>query len=249
MTESQLKILEISIVIPVHNESENILPLIAETEQILNDLIFHEVICVDDGSTDDTLMKLIGGAKQFNNVRILHHQQCCGQSAALKSGVNAAKGAWIVTMDGDGQNDPASIVDLLAARKAAEGKVNLRMVCGWRKERLDPWNKRISSRIANKIRGSLLKDKTPDTGCGLKLISKTAFQELPFFDHMHRFLPALIIRNGGEVLSIPVKHRPREKGQTHYGVSNRLWTGILDMLGVMWLQRRARNPETQEISV
>lgn len=240
---------EISIVIPVHNESGNISPLIEETEQILKDLPPGEIICVDDGSTDDTLQKLIDVAKQFRNIRIIHHRQCCGQSAALKSGISAARGDWIVTMDGDGQNDPASIVDLLAAKKAEGNRANLLMVCGWRKERLDSWDKRLSSRIANKIRGALLKDETPDTGCGLKLISRAAYQELPFFDHMHRFLPALIMRGGGDVISIPVKHRPRVKGQTHYGLSNRLWTGIIDMMGVMWLQRRARNPESREISV
>lgn len=248
MTDSPLNKPEISVVIPFHNESDNIIPLIEETTGVLDGLVSYEVVCVDDGSTDDTLSKLLTAARRFGNVRIIQHLQCCGQSAAVKSGVTAARGDWVVTMDGDGQNDPASIADLLAARKAAAQNSRLRMICGWRKERLDSWDKRLSSKIANKVRGALLKDETPDTGCGLKLISRDAFQKLPFFDHLHRFLPALILRDGGEIISIPVKHRPRVKGQTHYGLGNRLWTGILDMLGVMWLQRRARNPETREIS-
>ena len=169
-----------------------------------------------------------------------------GQSASLWTGVRLARAPWIVTLDGDGQNDPADIPALLAARDARRSD-RLLLVNGHRRSRHDSWVKRVSSRIANAVRGKVLGDGTPDTGCGLKLFSREAFLALPRFDHMHRFIPALVRRNGGEILSVPVRHRERVHGRSHYGVRNRLWTGIVDMLGVLWLQRRATNPELARV--
>lgn len=236
-----------SVVVPVHNEAENIAPLIREIGDVLNTHVNYELIYVDDGSTDETLHELLAVASEFEKLRVLHHDTCYGQSAAIKSGVDAARAGWIITLDGDGQNDPSSILNLIAAHRQAEASGNVPMICGQRTIRQDSLIKRISSRIANGIRGRLLGDRTPDTGCGLKLFARTTFRNIPCFDHMHRFLPALVLRNGGQVISVSVKHRPRLKGKTHYGVMNRLWIGIVDLLGVMWLQRRKCHPLATEI--
>lgn len=150
-------------------------------------------------------------------------------------------------MDGDGQNDPADIVKMVAAVEEPGCPPDLWLVAGWRKQRHDSWLKRISSKIANAIRGGLLQDETPDTGCGLKLVKRDVFLDLPYFDHMHRFLPALVLRAGGQIRSIEVHHRPRSKGQSKYGLHNRLWVGIIDLLGVCWLQRRSNRPVLHEV--
>jgi dolichol-phosphate mannosyltransferase len=160
--------------------------------------------------------------------------------------VHAARGRLVATLDGDGQNDPADIPRLLA-RHAAEGGGDALLVAGHRTNRRDTAVTRLSSRIANSVRGALLRDHTPDTGCGLKLFPRDLFLRLPYFDHMHRFLPALVIRAGGRVVSEPVGHRARTRGRSHYGVWNRLWVGIVDLLGVLWLIRRARTPEAREV--
>ena len=163
------------------------------------------------------------------------------------TGMRAARGEWVATLDGDGQNDPADIPKLLAARDAAGQAVNLHLIGGFRRTRRDSWIKRISSRVANGVRSRLLGDATPDTGCGLKLIARAAYLELPFFDHMHRFLPALGQRHGGATLSVEVNHRLRTRGTSNYGLFDRLWVGIVDLAGVMWLRRRARRPEIREL--
>jgi dolichol-phosphate mannosyltransferase len=177
-------------------------------------------------------------------LRLVRHARRRGQSAALLSGVRAARGPWIATLDGDGQNDPADIPALLAARdKAAESGQALQLIGGRRVNRRDRWLKRFSSKVANAVRRRLLGDATPDTGCGLKLFPRAAFLALPHFDHFHRFLPALIQRQGGAVISVDVSHRPRRAGRSHYGVFDRLWVGLFDLVGVMWLQRRAMGPD------
>jgi dolichol-phosphate mannosyltransferase len=165
----------------------------------------------------------------------------CGQSTALREGVRAARAALIATLDGDGQNDPADIRKLMAAMPKGAGRLPL--VAGLRRKRQDNWLRRVSSRIANGLRSRLLRDGTPDTGCALKLFERTTYLELPFFDHMHRFLPALFRRQGLGVVMVPVGHRPRARGVSKYGVMNRLWVGIVDLFGVMWLQRRMTSPE------
>jgi dolichol-phosphate mannosyltransferase len=238
---------QLSIVVPVRNEAENIQPLLAEIHAALEGRDF-EVVYVDDGSTDATPKRLAEAMARYPQLRVLAHVGSCGQSAALLTGFRAARGEWIATLDGDGQNDPADIPKLLAERDRAGQPANLQLVAGYRKKRQDTWLKRFSSRVANGVRSRLLGDATPDTGCGLKLILRSAVLELPAFDHMHRFLPALIQRNGGATVSVEVNHRPRTRGTSNYGMFDRLWIGIVDLFGVMWLQRRSRRPGVKEIS-
>jgi len=237
--------MELSVVIPAKNEAENVESLAGEIRAALDGVLDYELIYVDDGSTDATLevlRKLRAGG--FDRLRILRHSRSCGQSTAILSGVKAARAPWIATLDGDGQNDPADIPRLWQHLQAASPRPTL--IAGYRKKRQDNWVKRMSSRIANGVRMRLLHDDTPDTGCGLKLFSREAFLALPYFDHMHRFLPALMRRAGETVDIVEVHHRPRLHGRTKYGISNRLWVGLVDMAGVMWLQRRARRPDISE---
>lgn len=234
----------LSVVIPVHNEAENIVDLIEEITSALAGAVDFEIIVVDDGSSDDSAPRVRGAAESMAVLRLVRHARRRGQSAALLSGVRAARGPWIATLDGDGQNDPADIPALLAARdKAAESGQALQLIGGRRVNRRDRWLKRFSSKVANAVRRRLLGDATPDTGCGLKLFPRAAFLALPHFDHFHRFLPALIQRQGGAVISVDVSHRPRRAGRSHYGVFDRLWVGLFDLVGVMWLQRRAMGPD------
>ncbi len=237
--------MELSLVIPVRNEAENITALITEIRAVLDGRSDYEVIYVDDGSSDATAQHLANARRDFPRLRVLHHRSSCGQSTALLTGVRAARGTWIATLDGDGQNDPADIHTLLAVRDAA-GNDPLLLLAGHRRQRQDSAFKRLSSRIANSVRAWLLRDQTPDTGCGLKLFARATFMALPHFDHMHRFLPALVLRAGGRVQSVDVTHRPRQRGRSNYGVFDRLWIGIVDLFGVMWLCRRQRLPVVVE---
>ncbi|MBF0374212.1 MAG: glycosyltransferase family 2 protein [Alphaproteobacteria bacterium] len=238
---------EIAVVVPVKNEADNILPLIGEIHQALDGVAVFEVIYVDDGSDDQTPSRLIEAGRAFPRLRVLRHRKSCGQSQAVATGVRHARAPLIATLDGDGQNDPADIPALLAMmRKAADAERDRLMIAGHRRKRQDTGLRRLSSRVANGVRAGLLGDDTPDSGCGLKLFSKQAFLDMPRFDHMHRFLPALMLRQGGRVVSVAVNHRQRERGVSKYGVWNRLWVGIVDLFGVMWLQRRANRPEVEE---
>ena len=232
----------VSVIVPVRNEGPNILPLIAEIRAALEGTAY-EIVYVDDGSTDDTAARLAEAA-QAGPVLRRRHRLSCGQSAAVATGVAAARGIWIATLDGDGQNDPADIPGLLARASAEDAKGGGPvLIAGHRTTRRDGPAKRIASRLANAIRAGLLRDATPDTGCGLKVFARAAFLDLPRFDHMHRYLPALFIRAGGRVVSVPVHHRPRSRGTSKYGTWDRLWVGIFDLIGVAWLQRRGRRPE------
>ena len=222
---------EVSVVVPVCNEVENVGPLVREIAAALQGRAF-EAIFVDDGSTDGTGDALRALRAEVPQLRVLRHSFRAGQSAAVCSGVRHARAAWIATLDGDGQNDPADIPALFAARERAE------LVMGNRVERRDTWLRHAQSRVANGVRGWLLGDGTPDTGCGIKVMHRETFMDLPRFDHMHRFLPALFLRAGRRVVSVPVKHRPRERGTSKYGLFDRLWVGIVDIFGVMWLRRR-----------
>jgi dolichol-phosphate mannosyltransferase len=233
--------MDLSIVIPVQNEADNIAPLVGEIRAALDGSIAYEIIYVDDGSDDATaceISRLVGSTPQ---VRLLRHARNYGQSAAISTGVRAARGIWIATLDGDGQNDPADIPKMWRLARQASSSAPA-LITGYRKRRRDSWPKRCASRMANAIRGRLLRDRTSDTGCGLKLVPRSLFLDLPYFDHMHRFLPALVLREGGTVLSVPVNHRPRQKGVSKYGIFDRLGVGVIDLLGVMWLQRRAPRP-------
>lgn len=233
---------QLSVVVPVRNEQDNVESLISEINAALQSVIEHEIIYVDDGSTDGTYAKLKTLQGQYPQLRVIHHAKSCGQSTAVRTGVKFAKYDWVATLDGDGQNNPADIPKLLAALKPG-----VEIVGGNRRQsRRDTWIKRISSVIANTVRSNMLKDDTPDTGCGLKLFSRSAFLDLPYFDHMHRFLPALIKRRGGKVVSVHVGHRNREHGKSNYGTLDRLMVGIVDLFGVAWLQRRAKIPTATE---
>jgi dolichol-phosphate mannosyltransferase len=225
-----------AVVVPFFNEQDNVVALIDEIVAAMAGRD-AEIIAVDDCSTDATFARLEACAARVPGLRIVRHAVNRGQSAALCSGADAARARWLVTLDGDGQNDPRDIPALIAAATAAQPCPV--MVCGHRRQRRDNALRRLSSRVANGVRSRLLGDATPDTGCGLKLIERAAFQRLPRFDHMHRFLPALALRDGGRVMSMEVSHRPRLHGQSKYGLWNRLWVGIVDLAGVMWLRRRA----------
>lgn len=238
--------MRISVVIPVCNEAENVAPLAREVQAALADHRPFEIIYIDDGSTDATV-KAVLAARQSGipEIRLLQHSVRSGQSAAVHTGVRAARADWIATLDGDCQNDPADIPALIAAQ--AEGGESLRLVMGNRKaSRQDTWLRRVSSSVANGVRSWMLSDGAPDTGCGIKLMHRATFLELPRFDHMHRFLPALFQRAGAQVISVPVRHRSRTRGTSKYGLHNRLWIGIVDLFGVRWLLRR--NPPRAQVS-
>jgi dolichol-phosphate mannosyltransferase len=237
----------LSVVVPVRNEGPNIVPLLAEIRAATALLGGAEIIYVDDGSTDDTAERLAAEAGAGDLVR-LRHARSFGQSAAIISGVKAASGLWIATLDGDGQNDPADIPALFA-RAVAEAATGVPvLIAGHRVSRKDTRIKRLTSRIANRVRAWLLGDATPDTGCGLKVFRRADFLELPQFDHMHRYLPALFLRAGGRVVSVPVNHRPRLRGRSNYGTFDRLAVAVADLFGVLWLQRRWRRPVAERLS-
>ena len=241
---------EISVVVPVHNESRNVVPLLDQIGAALTGVAVFEAIFVDDCSSDDTAAVLTEYSSAHPWLVVVRHRNNCGQSTAVRTGVTEARGEVIATLDGDGQNDPADIPAMLVRWRALRTANPTRpvLVAGWRAKRQDTWVRRMSSRIANGVRARLLRDATPDTGCGLKLFGRDDFLALPYFDHMHRFLPALVRRCGGHVESVHVAHRARAHGQSHYGIHNRLWVGLVDMLGVMWLQRRARVPQVERLS-
>lgn len=239
--------MDLSIVVPVKNEEENIEPLVREICTALEGLLEYEIVYVDDGSSDKTWERLVGVGQRLPQLRIIRLRRNCGQSTAIHVGVEAARSPLIATLDGDGQNDPADIPRLLEVLKSADSPPGLQLVIGHRRKRQDRWVKRVSARVANTARGYLLKDGTPDTGCGLKVFRRDTFLRLPFFDHMHRFLPALILRSGGAVISVDVNHRPRKYGRSHYGIWDRLWVGLVDLFGMMWLQRRSRIADIEEV--
>jgi dolichol-phosphate mannosyltransferase len=240
-----MKPLELSVVVPVFNEDENVAPLIEEIVAALRGRIEFEIVYVDDASRDATPDKLQHALSFYPELRALRHARQSGQSTAIRSGVRAARGAWIATLDGDGQNDPADIPRLLDARDA--GEATTRLYAGWRVDRKDSGSKRWASRVANAIRARLLRDATPDTGCGIKLFERAAFLDLPYFDHMHRYLPALMQRAGWSTQSVPVNHRPRSAGVSKYNNLNRARVGLSDLRGVMWLIRRNRRTSVDEL--
>jgi len=232
---------DLSVVIPVHNEAENVLPLAGEIAAALSGTRW-EALFVDDGSTDETAARVRDAREKYGPIRLLRHARCAGQSTAITTGVRHARATWIATLDGDGQNDPADIPALLTEVRNLPADSPVKLIGGHRVNRKDTWLKRVSSRVANAVRGFLLKDNTPDTGCGLKVFERDTFMKLPYFDHMHRFLPCLVQQSGFQTRSVPVNHRPRLKGKSKYGLSNRLWVGIVDLFGVAWLGRRNRRP-------
>jgi dolichol-phosphate mannosyltransferase len=236
----------VSVVVPVRNESGNIAPLVAEIAAALTGRAF-EIVYVDDGSTDATDQELRALVQAHAWLRQIRHETSCGQSAAIRTGVAMARAPLIVTIDGDGQNDPAFIPALIAAFAAGGSRVGL--AAGQRVGRKATSFKKLQSRIANAIRGSVLKDGTRDTGCGLKAFRRDLFLILPYFDGLHRFLPALVRREGLEIVYVEVVDRPRRHGASNYGFWDRLWIGMVDLFGVWWLiRRKKRIPQSVEIT-
>ena len=238
--------MDLSIVVPVRNEAENVAAVAAEIRAALAGKFAFEIIFADDGSTDGTAAELKKLKAEFPEVRAVTLARPSGKSRAIIEAVRRAKAPIICTMDGDGQDDPKFIPAFLEKMKAAGAKAANRIVCAHRQNRRDTWLKKRVSPIANGIRRAVLKDNTPDSGCGYKMFPRDAYMELPRFENMHRFLPALFIRRGGESVSVPVIHRPRAKGRSKYGVFDRAWVGFWDLLGVAWLARRTTNPGVKE---
>lgn len=232
-----------SVIVPVRNEAGNIAPLVAEIDAAMRVCGSFELIVVNDGSIDSTSTELASAAAAFPVLRVLTHHRPCGQSQALISGVVSARGTWIVTLDGDGQNNPADIANLMAAWSALGGVERPRtLVIGCRARRVDGGLKACASAIARLARAVVLADPTPDSGCGLKLLARDLFLELPRFDALHRFIPVLVRRAGGAVVSVEVTHRPRRHGRSKYGIAKRGVVGLIDLLGVLWLVRRHSRP-------
>src|SRR5690348_4032086 len=236
----------VSIVVPVRNEAGNIAPLIAEIAAALDGRWAYEIIYVNDGSTDATAERLGEQMKLRPNLRVLRHEKSSGQSAAVRSGVRAARGAIVATLDGDGQNNPAFLRDLLAALE--QGGVRFGLAAGQRVGRKDTGFKKFQTRFANSIRNAVLHDGTRDTGCGLKAFRRDVFLMMPYFDGLHRFLPALVRREGYDIAYVDVIDRPRHSGVSNYGFFDRLWIGIMDLAGVWWLIRRKKpTPAVTEV--
>lgn len=230
--------MKLSIVIPMFNEAESAPFLLQEIVEALEGKLDYEVVVVNDGSTDNTGDVLQTLQASMPRLRVITHGNNSGQSASIITGVRGARAPWIATLDGDGQNDPADIPALFEQTVDIDPQRDPLLIAGFRRKRNDNWVRRLSSRVANAVRQFLLRDGCSDTGCGLKIFPRETFMTLPHFDHLHRFLPALFHRAHSRVINVPVNHRPRERGQSKYGVGNRLWVGIVDLFGVLWLQGR-----------
>lgn len=236
----------LSVVVPVRNESGNVAPLVGEIEKALTGRIPFEIVYVDDGSTDATPSELAELRASRPHLRVVRHAESCGQSAAVRSGVRAARAPVVATLDGDGQNDPAFLPAMYQALQKAGSACGL--VQGQRVGRKDTGFKKFQSRVANAVRGAILQDGTRDTGCGLKMFYREAWLALPYFDALHRFTPALMKREGFSIAHVDVKDRPRGAGVSKYGFFDRLWVGLVDLAGVRWLiKRRKRAPAASEV--
>ncbi|HRJ01695.1 MAG TPA: glycosyltransferase family 2 protein [Hyphomonas sp.] len=237
MTEA----LEFSVVVPVHNEAGNVATLVGEIASALDGRAF-EMVFVDDASTDETRTKLVELKAAYPMLRVVGHRKNAGQSRAIRTGILSARGPVVGTLDGDGQNDPADLPDLYRQLTRADAPHGLKMVMGRRASRKDSAWKKFGSRFANNIRQRMLRDDCDDSGCGIKVMNREAFLKLPYFDHMHRYMPALMKADGHEVEFRNVNHRPRGEGKSNYTNFGRLRDALSDLRGVMWLIRRRRNP-------
>jgi dolichol-phosphate mannosyltransferase len=237
----------VSVVVPVKNEAANVGPLLEEIATALTGRASFEVLYVDDGSTDATELELRRMMPTRPWLRYVRHSVSCGQSAAVRSGVLAARAAIIATLDGDGQNDPSFLPALVRGLEEAPSRVGL--IAGQRVGRRASYFKKLQSRIANQVRHMVLQDGTRDTGCGLKAFRREVFLALPYFDGLHRFLPALVKREGYEVGYLDVVDRPRRHGRSHYGMWDRLWVGVIDLAGVWWLIRRRKAVKISEVTL
>lgn len=232
---------ELSVVVPVYNESGNVETLAGEIAQALEGRAF-EMIFVDDASSDETRASLVGLKARHTQLRVLSHRKNSGQSRAIRTGIRAARAPVVATLDGDGQNDPADLPQLYRALTRADAAPDLKMVMGRRASRKDSAWKRLGSRLANSVRKRMLRDDCDDSGCGIKAMSRDAYLSLPYFDHMHRYMPALMRAEGYATEFIDVNHRPRGSGHSKYTNFGRLWAAFSDLRGVTWLIRRRRNP-------
>ncbi|MET0546772.1 MAG: glycosyltransferase family 2 protein [Caulobacterales bacterium] len=232
---------EISVVVPVYNEAGNVAALAAEIAQALDGRAY-EMLFVDDASRDGTRGRLLEAKVQLPTLRVLGHRKNAGQSRAIRTGVKAARGPLIVTLDGDGQNDPKDLPRLIAQISRPDAPLTLALVQGRRLKRQDSFGKRIASRVANFVRKRLLNDSAEDSGCGIKVFKRSAYLDLPYFDHIHRYTPALMLAEGFSVEYADVGHRSRRHGQSKYTNLGRLVAAVWDLLGVMWLRSRRRNP-------
>jgi len=238
---------DVSIVVPVRNEQDNVAPLIAEIAAALDGRWAYEIIYINDGSTDATGERLATEMRARSNLRQIRHAASSGQSAAVRTGVRAARGKIVATLDGDGQNNPAFLPALIEAIEKGGDKVGL--AAGQRVGRKDTGFKKFQSRTANAVRNAILRDGTRDTGCGLKALRRDVFLALPYFDGLHRFLPALVRREGFDIVYVDVIDRPRHSGVSNYGFFDRLWIGIMDLAGVWWLIRRKKStPVATEVT-
>jgi dolichol-phosphate mannosyltransferase len=238
----------VSIVVPVRNEAENVAPLVAEIAAAIEGRWIFEIIYVNDGSTDATAERLAAAMRKRANLRQIRHATSTGQSAAIRSGVRSARGAIVATLDGDGQNNPAFLPELILAIEKGGERVGL--AAGQRVGRKDTGFKKIQSRVANGVRSAILRDGTRDTGCGLKAFRREVFLTLPYFDGLHRFLPALVRREGYEIAYVDVIDRPRHSGVSNYGFFDRVWIGVMDLAGVWWLIRRKKpTPVANEVTL
>ena len=238
--------MDLSIVVPVRNEADNVAAVAGEIARTLEGKLAFEIVFANDGSSDGTAEALRRLKAELPTVRVVSFDRPAGKSRALIEAIRRARAPVICTMDGDGQDDPAFIPDFWAQQMRDGAPVMGRIVCARRINRQDTWLKKRVSPIANAIRRALLKDNTPDSGCGYKMFPRDDFLELPRFENMHRFLPALFVKRGGQSVSVPVKHRPRAKGRSKYGVLDRLWVSIWDLLGVLWLNKRTVYPRVTE---
>jgi glycosyltransferase involved in cell wall biosynthesis len=233
--------IELSVVVPVHDEAGNAADLAREIARALEGRSY-EMIFVDDSSRDETRAELAGARQGLPGMRIIGHRQNAGQSRAVRSGVMAARASTIATLDGDGQNDPADIPRLLARLNRPDAPAGLGMVSGLRIRRADAANRRMASQWANRFRAWVLGDGAQDSGCGIKVFRKDAFLRLPYFDHMHRYMPALMRREGYGVEFVEVNHRPRKAGRSNYTNTGRFFAAMSDLWGVVWLKSRLRDP-------
>lgn len=236
-----LSVVKLIIQIPCYNEAETLPLALAGLPRAVAGIDCIETLVIDDGSSDGTAEILLSCAGADGPL-VLRHETSLGQSAAIRTGVHAASGRLIATLDGDGQNDPADLPAMIALHGLESARGEGVLVMGHRTRRRDTAWKRLGSRAANAVRRALLHDRTPDSGCGIKVLPRDLFLDLPYFDHMHRFMPALVMREGGRVVSMPVGHRPRTSGRSKYGNLDRLAVGIFDLLGVAWLMRRRALP-------
>jgi glycosyltransferase involved in cell wall biosynthesis len=233
----------VSLVIPVFDEVDNVAPLLAEIAAALDGAEAFEAVVVDDGSSDGTDRALAQALAAYPWLRARRHPERCGKAAALRTGIQAAAAPLVATLDGDRQNDPADLPELLRAFRAAQARdASVALLAGQRATRREGWTRRAASRIANTVRAAVLGDATRDSACGVKVIRREVFLALPHFDGLHRFLPALVRAQGHAVITADVRDRPRAAGRPKYGIWRRLWVGLLDMAGVVWLIQRSRRP-------